>query len=329
MKRETRVANGLLFTSAMLLCGMLHAAEPSPGFADRVLGRWDLTVQGADGAYPSWFEIRLRTESELMAEFVGRFGSRRYASAVTFADGRLQVRVPVQYEQGGDELVFDGRLDDDRLSGQTRIGAGESAAWTGVRAPLLGGAEVAAWGEPIALIGDTLAGWRPRSAQHSGCWTVEDGVLRATPPCVDIISEARFTDFRLQLEFRYPAGSNSGVYLRGRYEVQIQDDRGKATDPLRIGGLYGFIAPRVNAAGEPNEWQSLDIQFVGRRLTVFLNGIEIIMQREVPGITGGALDSDEGRPGPLMLQGDHGPIEFRNIVITPAAALQSGPGKTT
>jgi hypothetical protein len=330
MKRETGLANGLLCLAALLLAGVLPAAEPaSPGFADPVLGRWDLTVQGADGAYPSWFEIRLRTEAELMAEFVGRFGSRRYASAVSFAGDRLQVRIPVQYEQGGEELVFDGRLEDGRLSGRMRIGDGEGVAWTGVRAPLLGRVEVAAWGAPASLIGDTLAGWRPRSAQYEGCWTVADGILRATPPCVDLISEARFTDFRLRLEFRYPPGSNSGIYLRGRYEVQIQDDRGRAVDPLRIGGLYGFIAPRTNAAGMPDEWQSMEIELVGRRLTVLLNGVEIILQREIPGITGGALDSDEGRPGPLMLQGDHGPVEFRNIVITPAGGIQSGPGATT
>ena len=86
MKRETGLANGLLCLAAMLLAGTLPAAEPaSPGFADRVLGRWDLTVQGADGAHPSWFEIRLRTETELMAEFVGRFGSRRYASAAALS----------------------------------------------------------------------------------------------------------------------------------------------------------------------------------------------------------------------------------------------------
>lgn len=312
------MAGRLCPIAAMLLAGALHAAEPpSPGFADAVLGRWDLTVQGADGAYPSWLEIRLRTETQLMAEFVGRFGSRRHAAAVSFADGRLQLRIPVQYEPGGDELVFDGRLEDDRLSGQTRIGDGGSYAWTGVRAPLLARTDVGKWGEPVAMIGDGLSGWHPRSLQHAGCWTVDDGILRATPPCVDLVSDVQFDDFRLELEFRYPPGSNSGVYLRGRYEVQIQDDRGRAVDPLRIGGLYGFIAPQTNAAGAPNEWQSMDVELVGRRLTVSLNGTEIISNREIPGITGGALDSDEGNAGPLMLQGDHGPIEFRNILITP------------
>lgn len=301
----------------MLCFAAPFASAQDAGFADPVLGRWNLTVDGSEGNYPSWLEIRLRTESQLMAEFVGRFGSKRHAAEVSYADNRLEVRIPVQYERGGDELVFVGTLEGERLSGHTRIDDGERYEWTGVRAPSLhrNGTE---WGRPLALIGDGLSGWLPRAGEHTGCWKVVDGILGATPPCVDLISEAKFEDFRLQLEFRYPPGSNSGVYLRGRYEVQIQDDRLKAIDPLRIGGIYGFIAPRVNAAGQPGEWQSMDIELVGRRISVSLNGIEIIADREVPGITGGALDSKEEDAGPLMLQGDHGPIEFRNIVITPA-----------
>ena len=309
-----------VFPAVLLLFAATACAEESPprGFADPLLGRWDLTVQTPDGEYPSWVEIRLRKETELMADFVGQFGSKRHATTVSFAVDRLQVRIPLQWEQWGDgELIFDGMLEGDRLSGQTRIGDGESFTWTGVRAPSLAHAEVSRWDEPVELIGAGLSGWRPRAPQHAGCWTVSSGILSATPPCVDLVTEARFDDFRLQLEFRYPPGSNSGVYLRGRYEVQIQDDRGMAVDPLRIGGLYGFIAPRTNAAARPNEWQSMDIELIGRRISVKLNGTEVISQREIPGITGGALDSDEGSAGPLMLQGDHGPVEFRNIVITP------------
>ena len=302
---------------AMLCAGALSAAESTPGFADPVLGRWDLTVQGPQTSYPSWLELRLRTEKQLQANFVGRFGSLRHASAVSFAGGELRVQVPVQYEAQGDELVFSGQLAGDTLSGTVEDGVGEPRAWTAVRAPALAHTAVTRWGEPVELIGEDLAGWRPRSDEHEGCWTLNDGILSATPPCIDLVSEGRFDDFRLRLEFRYPPGSNSGVYLRGRYEVQIQDDRGKAIDPLRIGGLYGFIAPQTNAAGAPGEWQSMDITLIGRRLTVVLNGVEVIDRREVPGITGGALDSDEGSAGPLMLQGDHGPIEFRSIVVTP------------
>ncbi len=237
---------------------------------------------------------------------------------MNFADDRLHVRIPAQYENGGDgELVFDGTVEGDRLTGQTRIGDGERHEWQGVRAPLLAHTDVRGWGEAVALIRDGLSGWQPRFKNHAGCWSVASGILRATPPCVDLLTVAHFDDFRLQFEFRYPPGSNSGVYLRGRYEVQIQDDRDKAVDPLRIGGLYGFIAPRTNAAAEPNEWQSMEVELIGRRITVKLNGIEIIARREIPGITGGALDSHEGSAGPLMLQGDHGPIEFRNIIVTP------------
>ncbi|MDA0706069.1 MAG: DUF1080 domain-containing protein [Proteobacteria bacterium] len=311
-----------VFPAVALLLAATASAEESPprGFADPILGRWDLTVQGPGGEYPSWVEIRLRKETELMADFVGQSGSKRHATTVSFADDRLQVRIPLQWEQWGEgELIFDGMLEGDRLSGQTRIGDCESFTWTGVRAPSLAHTEVGKWDEPVDLIGAGLSGWRPRSPNHAGCWTVASGILSATPPCVDLVTEARFDDFRLQLEFRYPPGSNSGVYLRGRYEVQIQDDRGMAVDSLRIGGLYGFIAPRTNAAARPNDWQSMHIELIGRRISIKLNGIEVISQHEIPGITGGALDSDEESAGPLMLQGDHGPIEFRNIVITPGS----------
>ena len=254
-----------------------------------------------------------------MASFVGRVGSVRHASSVAFGDGRLDVRIPVQYEATKGVVSILGKLEGQELRGVIRIGNGGPIRWTGVRAPSLRRNEAPGWGAPVSLIGDdALDGWQTRSGDHAGCWVVRDGILSATPPCVDLISERQFDDFRLHVEFRYPAGSNSGVYLRGRYEVQIQDDHGKVLDPLRVGGIYGFIAPATDAARPADEWQAYDITLIGRRVTVTLNGEEIITDREIPGITGGALDSNEGAPGPLMLQGDHGPIEYRNIVVTPA-----------
>ena len=304
--------------AAWLAAAPAAAQPPDPGFADALLGRWDLTVE-ADGAYPSWLEVRLRTETELMGRFVGRVGSVRHVGELTFDAGKVAFRVPVQYERGTEDLRFEGTLRGDRIEGTTRTEEGASVRFTGdagAVARALGSVE---WGEPAALFnGRDLVGWTPRSAEHADCWRVQAGVLAASPPCVDLVSDAAFRDFRLHAELKYPPGSNSGVYLRGRYEVQIQDDAGKALDPLRMGGVYGFIAPSVDAARPAGEWQTLDIELVGRRVTVVLNGTTIILAQEIPGITGGALDGDEGEPGPIMLQGDHGPIEFRNLTIAPA-----------
>jgi len=299
------------------LSGLAQQA-PAAGFADALLGRWDLTIEGADARYPSWLEVRLRTETELMAQFVGRVGSSRYVSDIAYANGRVTLRVPVQYERDIDALRFEGTVRGDRIDGTTLAPDGAALKFTAVRAPALPQSR-ARWRAAAPLgNGRDLAGFRPRSAEHSGCWSVQGGVLAATPPCVDLVSEATFGDFRLHAEIRFPPGSNSGVYLRGRYEVQIQDDAGKALDSLRMGGIYGFIAPSVDAARAAGEWQSLDVELVGRYVTVVLNGTTLIDAQQIPGITGGALDSDESAPGPIMLQGDHGPVEFRNLTIAPA-----------
>ena len=115
-----------------------------------------------------------------------------------------------------------------------------------------------------------------------------------------------------------PKGSNSGIYLRGRYEVQVEDGGGPEPRSVDMGGVYGFLVPNENATTGADTWQTFDITLVGRRVTVVLNGKTIIADQTIPGITGGALDSDEGAPGPIFLQGDHGTVSYRNIVLTPA-----------
>jgi hypothetical protein len=294
------------------------AQQVAPEFADTILGSWDLAVRGADGPYPSWLEVMLRKETELMGRFVGRFGSSRHVSEITYRDGQLLVRIPVQYEENKSDLVFTGRLVGDRLEGTTEDASGRTLKWTGVRAPALHRDTPSKWGEPVDLFnGKDVSGWRLRDDTHGRCWSVVDGALTNTPPCVDIIAEPQLTDFKLHVELNIVPKSNSGIYLRGRYEVQIQDDAGKTIDSLRMGGVYGFIRPTVNASGRPGEWQTYDITLVGRRVSVTLNGKPIIDAADIPGITGGALDSDEGAPGPLMLQGDHGKVAFRKVVVTP------------
>jgi hypothetical protein len=163
-----------------------------------------------------------------------------------------------------------------------------------------------------------LTGWKPRSADDKNNWAVKDGVLVNAASGTDLVTQRKFTDFKLHTEYRYPKGSNSGVYLRGRYEVQIEDDHGTVADSHGSGGVYGFLTPSINAAKKAGEWQTLDVTLVGRTVTVVLNGERVIDRQVIPGITGGALDSDEGEPGPIFLQGDHGAVEFRNLSVTPA-----------
>lgn len=284
-----------------------------------VIGRWDLTVRGPEGDYPSWVEVRLSGRRTLVGAFVGQFGSVRPISRVEFTDGRLRFSVPPQWEKGEQDLMFEGKLEGDAFRGEMTDDQGRRLAWSGRRAPLLKRDKPPAWREPVELInGKDLAGWKPRDGKIPNGWTVQDGTLVNAKPGNDLLTERKFTDFQLHAEFRYPKGSNSGIYLRGRYEVQIEDDYGDEPDCHKIGGVYGFLTPSTNPAKKPGEWQTMDITFVGRVLTVVFNGERVIDRQAIPGITGGALDSDEGAPGPILLQGDHGPIEFRKLTLTPA-----------
>jgi hypothetical protein len=112
------------------------------------------------------------------------------------------------------------------------------------------------------------------------------------------------------------------VYLRGRYEVQVEDNKGLEPSSTYFGGIYGFLTPNEMVAKSPGEWQSYDITLIGRRVTVVANGKTIINDQIIPGITGGAIDSKEGNPGPIYLQGDHGPIEYRNMKLTPVVSYK-------
>ena len=320
----TRLALRPLFLASIsivalsVMIGARQAPAPPPNF-EPVLGRWDLTVQGAAGPYPSWVQVQLRKETELQGRFVGRFGSVRNITKIGYGDGTLAFDVPVQYETNKSDLHFVGKLVGDTLEGTTLGPDGAALKWTGVRAPAVGPDTQVTWGDPVELFNGTdLSGWKPRTTAKPGCWSVVDGTLTLTPPCVDLVSERTFGDAKLHAEFMYPAKANSGLYLRGRYEVQIQDDAGKALDALRMGGVYGFIRPYVDAAGRAGEWQTYDITLKGQRITIVLNGKTIADNEVITGITGGALDSAEGTPGPLMLQGDHGKVSFRKVTLTPA-----------
>lgn len=292
--------------------------------SDALLGRWDLVVQRGTQTSPSWLEIERSGTATLVGQFVGSGGSARPIARITLADGTFRFAIPPQWESNPNDIVFEGRLEGNRLTGTMTLGDGQQATWSGTRAPSLRRTGPPSWGEPIALFkgtsldtGGSLDGWQPVGRGESQ-WRAVDGIMQNAKSGANLVTLRKFDDFKLHLEFRVPKGANSGVYLRGRYELQIDDATGLDPSSHHLGGLYGFIAPSENAARPAGEWQSMDVTLVGRMLTYALNGTTVICNREIPGITGGALDSAEGEPGPLLLQGDHGPVDYRNIVITPA-----------
>jgi hypothetical protein len=195
---------------------------------------------------------------------------------------------------------------------------GKTYNFTGVRAPSLARTSPPVWGKPIKLFNGTdMTGWHTDGKNQ---WIVEQGILRSPHSGANLLTDKSFRDFKLHVEFRYQQGSNSGVYLRGRYEVQIIDTKSGPPEPInnQFSAIYGFLPPNRMTAKDPGEWQSFDITLVGRLVTVIANGKTVICNAEIPGITGGAINSNEGEPGPILIQGDHGPIDLRNIVITPA-----------
>jgi 3-keto-disaccharide hydrolase len=283
---------------------------------DAVVGRWDITIQTPDRTLPSWLEIRPSGRATLVGRFVGDVGSARPISRIELSGGTMRFSIPPQWEQGEGDLSVEGKLEGEQLSGSMTYPDGKRFNWTAKRAPLLRRQSAPEWAKPMRLFNGTdVSGWHVLGASQ---WRASNGVLRNTEKGGNLVTDRTFTDFKLHIEFRYPKGSNSGVYLRGRHEVQIEDSL--AIEPANdlLGAVYGFLPPSEVAARKPGEWQYFDITLVGRMVTVVANGKTVICNREIPGITGGALDSDEGAPGPLLLQGDHGPVEFRNITLRPA-----------
>ncbi len=311
-----RIMPGLLYS--LLICLTAFASSGEAQKPDAILGRWDLTVAGTDAPYTSWLEVT-DAGGKLQGRFVGRFGSARPIKQIEFNAGKLKFSLAPQYEGMKVDLVFEGALNGAKLEGSTNGEDGATLKWSGVRAPALKPKSTPKWGAPIQLFnGKDLTGWRLRSDKGKGCWSVDDGAMTNSRGCVDIITEQKFQDFKLEMEFKLVEESNSGVYLRGRHEAQIVDDFGKPAEITGMGSIYGFLTPKSNSTKKAGEWQKYEITLIGRQLTVVLNGHTLIDKEEIPGITGGALDSAEGTPGPIMLQGDHGKVWFRNIVLTPA-----------
>jgi len=303
----------------LALAGIAGACNPLWALAEDsmpVLGRWDLTIQGLDFPAFGWLEVQQSGDRTLVGKFVGWWGSARPVARIEFTNDVLRFSIPPQWERGDADLRVEGKMRDGELTGTMIDPNGTPLRWTGRRAPILHRSAAVHWMTPIVLFdGKNISAWQ---VQPNSQWQVIGGVLTNVKAGGNLVTRDSFADFKLHVEFRYPTDGNSGVYLRGRYEVQIEDSPSFRVRTEGLASIYGFLPPSVDASKGPGQWQSYDVKLIGRLVTVVLNGTTVISNQEIPGITGGALSGDEGSPGPIMLQGDHGLMEFRNIVLTPA-----------
>jgi len=305
---------------SLILAAALAVQAPAVAFAaSPYAGNWNVRITDATDTFVSGgFQIT-DNGGALAAGLVWRWGSYLPAKSVEVKDGVLHI---TREEKPGKIDSFEARLEGEALKGQVSYPDGKVHHFEGKKAPLLLDKKAPVWGDPVTLFdGKTLTGWKLRDASKKNGWAAQNGELVVVEPKdnADLVSERAFQDLKLHIEFNVDAKSNSGVYLRGRYEIQILDnpDAKMALDSHGCGGLYSRVAPKLDATKPAGEWQTYDITFVGRQLKVVLNGQEIHGSTIVEGITGGALSPLEGEPGPLMLQGDHGKVRFRNIVVTP------------
>jgi hypothetical protein len=307
-----------------LLAILLLAGAASAADAD-FNGRWDITAMTQPRPRAWWVELKGVGTPTPAGKFVSAYaGDMNTIDTISVENGELQFTFnpPARNGKSIPRMVYRARLVGGKLEG-TFHNEGQSAPpiqWTGVRAPVINEKDDGSWkeGKPVQLFnGKDLTGWKALTPGAEMKWSVQDGILRNAPPTTDILSEKSFWNFKLHVDFRIVEHSNSGIGLRGRYEIQILDDYGKPPNSHGAGALYSRFAPSVNASKPAGEWQSYDIRLVGRQLTVVHNGTKVLDKVEVEGLTAIANNADEAEPGPFIVQGDHSYVEIKNFVVTP------------
>jgi hypothetical protein len=335
MKSRNTVLGGLVAGTLLTLAATAVAAS------NPYVGHWALTLPAGNAG---WLGVE-EQDGQLKGSILWGGGSVVPVTSVTVKDGTLVVTressdnpKKAGGKKGKQEKVIEtitAKVSGDNLKLTTvkaRSGGKEfgQAEFTGKRIPPLPprpDLSKVKFGPAISLFnGEDLSGWKLLNPDKPNGWSAKDGVLQNRTvqeegkPHVafsNLRTEQEFEDFNLKIDARTLKNSNSGIYLRGIYEIQIVDSFGKPLDPHNMGALYSRITPTVSAEKPIGEWQTLDITLVDRHLTVILNGQRIIDNQPVLGCTGGALTSDEFKPGPLYLQGDHSDIDYRNIVLRP------------
>jgi hypothetical protein len=315
------------------LGGMASAAQ------NPFLGDWGLTLPGGAAG---WLGVE-ETNSRLRASVMWVAGSVVPVTSARIEKDKLVLtrEHTSQRKEAGKTIkktiveTITATIEGNALKGTSvrprENGQGEdSTEFTGKRTPPMPPAPDLSkikFGPPIELFnGRDLTGWRLTQPDAVNGWSAKFGLLvnsnaqekgKPHKNFGNLRTDREFEDFNLTLEVRVPEHGNSGIYLRGMYEVQVEDNFGRLPTTHSIGSIYSRIKPTSNPCKAPGQWQSFDITFVDRHVTVVLNGTTIISNQPVAGCTGGALWSDVTRPGPIYLQGDHTSVEYRKIVLRP------------
>jgi hypothetical protein len=295
---------------------LLGASPALFGAASPFAGAWDLTVTPKSGnPYPDWLELSERNGKPAL-RIQPRAGGAKEIPDFQLSGSHLHL-VFSKADAKNPEVTWDLDVAGGRITGTIARGGTPSAEVAGVPAPKLDRKPPSAWSAPEPLFnGKDLTGWEPMTPNNNH-WTVDHGELLNTSGGANLKSTRSFDDFKLHFEVNCPNDGNSGIYLRGRYELQIEYQEVDAHDPLHsIGSIYSFVGPNVMMPRTPGKWETFDVTLVGRRITVVRNGIKTIDNQVIPGPTGGALDSNEAEPGPFYIQGDHtGGLRYRNMTI--------------
>jgi len=329
-----------LFRGRWLCTGVfLASALCAFSAANPYVGEWALTIPGGAAG---WLGIK-EAHGQLEGGMMWGWGSVEPVASVRVEGDQLVVtrkhsveRQDAQGKKVKTTLVetITGKLDGETIhltsSKPKENGQGEETVeLSGQRQPPVPPApdlNAVRFGDPIPLFnGKDLTGWRLTDPHAISGWAVENGDLVNHPVQEkgqhknygNLRTDREFEDFNLKVEVLVRKGENSGIYVRGIYEVQVADTYGKPLDPHNMGAVYSRIRPTESAEKAPGQWQTMDITFVQRHMTVVLNGKRIIDNQPVVGCTGGALWSDVNRPGPIYIQGDHTGIEYRSLVLRP------------
>ncbi len=341
----------LFFASVMVAlmitsCNQQPVTQPSAVKTDisEFIGHWTIDVEGGG---VSWLEVT-QQDSYLDGKLLWVGGSVLPVSSVFLAKDHVlmvqrESRTVVREKDADNkplksnvytiwlEIVKNGDKIEGIFLNPKNNGLGvDTAKFVGTKLPAPPAApdlSQVKYGEPVTLFnGKDLTGWKLIDEKSKSGWSVKDGILANNPVQVEgqphiyygnLRTEQEFEDFNLKLEVNIPAGSNSGVYLKGMYEIQVVDSYGKALDAHNMGGLYSRVCPSVGAEKPAGQWQTMEMTLCDRHVTVVLNGVKIIDNQPAYGPTGGAIISDVFAKGPIYLQGDHGTVNYRNIVLTP------------